>query len=234
MHRSLKVRSGRLVRLLVAALLASTVVVVSDAGPAAAVEHPPSLIISWGTYGTGNGRFDGPAGVAVDPTTGDVYVTDTENHRVQKFDADGTFLAKWGSEGTGNGQFDYPEAVAVDPTTGDVYVADTRNHRVQKFDSDGTFLTGWGTIGFGDGQFVVPEGVAVDPTTGDVYVTTDGRVQPAEVALLTDHRRRRGRLDPRAVQRPLRPVDTPTRGGWPRPDRLHRHGADRRGRRTRV
>ncbi len=177
MHRSLRIRLRRLGRLLAVGLLASAVAVVGRADPATAVEHPPSLVSTWGTHGTGDGQFDGPAGVAIDPTTGDIYVTDTENHRVQKFDADGTFLAKWGTEGTGDGQFGYPEAVAVDPTTGDVYIADSWNHRVQKFDADGTFLTTWGTIGFGDGQFVLPQGVAVNPTTRDVYVTADGRVQ---------------------------------------------------------
>jgi hypothetical protein len=34
-----------------------------------------------------------------------VYIADTDNHRIQVFDADGTFLGKWGSEGSGDGQF---------------------------------------------------------------------------------------------------------------------------------
>ena len=79
----------RVVRSVAVALLASAVVVVGGAGPVAAAEHPPSFITAWGTYGTGNGQFKYPEGVAVDATTGDVYVTDYENHRVQKFDADG-------------------------------------------------------------------------------------------------------------------------------------------------
>ena len=81
-----------------------------------------------------------------------MYITDTKNARVQKFDSNGTFLTKWGSKGTGDGQFQGPEGIDVD-TSSNVYVADTKNARVQKFDSNGTFLTKWGTFGTEDGQF---------------------------------------------------------------------------------
>ncbi len=76
--------------------------------------------------------FNTPAGVAVD-SSGNVYVADKGNHRIQKFDNNGNFITKWGSNGwTGNGQFQYPEDVAVDSSL-NVYVADTDNNRIQKF-----------------------------------------------------------------------------------------------------
>jgi DNA-binding beta-propeller fold protein YncE len=84
-----------------------------------------------GTAGTGDGEFNRPKGVAVD-AAGNVFVTDSDNHRVQKFTADGTFLTKWGSEGTGDGQFRNPRGIAVD-AAGNVYVADQLNNRIQKF-----------------------------------------------------------------------------------------------------
>jgi DNA-binding beta-propeller fold protein YncE len=59
-------------------------------------------------------------------------VADTWNHRIQKFDSNGNFIAKWGSLGSGDGEFDSPCGVAVD-TQGFVYVADEDNHRIQKF-----------------------------------------------------------------------------------------------------
>ena len=85
-----------------------------------------------------------PRGVAVDGS-GNVYVADTDNHRVQKFDSDGNFLTKWGTQGKGDGQFFEPFGVAVDGL-GNVYVADLANSLIQKFDSDGNFLKKWGTL----------------------------------------------------------------------------------------
>ena len=75
----------QVVRLVVVALLASALAVVGGAGPAGGAEYPPAFITTWGTSGTGNGQFIYPRGVAVDPSTGDVYVVDAFNHRVQEF-----------------------------------------------------------------------------------------------------------------------------------------------------
>jgi DNA-binding beta-propeller fold protein YncE len=117
-----------------------------------------------------------------------LYVVDQWNHRIQKFDKDGGFLAKWGSLGATEGDFYYPLGIAVDED-GYVYVGDRDNHRVQKFDGSGTFqrMWGWGVdtgaaqfevctsacmvglSGSGDGQFNNAVGVAVD-AHGDIYV----------------------------------------------------------------
>ena len=106
--------------------------------------------------------MNGPTGIAVGPS-GDVYVVEYHNHRIQKFTCDGTSLTKWG-----DGQLSSPYCLAVDASD-NVYVADHGNHRIQKFTSTGTFLTKWGSFGSGDGQFNAPYGVAVD-ALGDVYV----------------------------------------------------------------
>ena len=126
-----------------------------------------TFLAKWGSKGSDDGQFNNPRGVAVD-SSGNVYVADSNNYRIEKFDSNGTFLAKWGSNGSGDGQFKYPDGVAVD-SSGNVYVADTNNYRIEKFDSNGTFLTKWGSIGSGDGQFKDPYGVAVD-SSGNVYV----------------------------------------------------------------
>ena len=60
----------------------------------------------------GDGQFNAPAGVAV-ASDGSVYVTDSGNHRIQKFTSEGVFVSKWGTEGTGDGQFIQPATVAV-------------------------------------------------------------------------------------------------------------------------
>ncbi len=136
----------------------------------------PTFVTQWGSLGTADGRFNQPYGVAVDPA-GNVYVTDSLNHRVQKFGPTGSFIAKWGSRGTGAGQFNEPRSVAVDPS-GNVYVTDLRNNRVQKFTATGQFVTSWGTVGAQDGQFNGPVGIDTDPA-GNVYVAEQGnhRVQ---------------------------------------------------------
>jgi tripartite motif-containing protein 71 len=105
--------------------------------------------------------------IAID-AAGNVYVTDDDLNRVQKFTDTGVYLGQWGSAGTGNGQFDQPFGIATDPA-GDVYVVDFRNDRVQKFTSSGTYITQWGSTGSGNGQFRSPLGVATD-AAGNVFV----------------------------------------------------------------
>src|SRR6185295_1908189 len=101
---------------------------------------------------------------------GNLYVSDSGNNRIQKFDPSGVFISKFGTFGSGNGQFSHQYGVAVAPT-GNLYVADTSNNRIQKFDANGTFITKWGSgPGPGaDGTFNNPTGVAVD-FAGNVYV----------------------------------------------------------------
>ena len=120
--------------------------------------------------------FDQPHGVTTD-ASGNVYVADRQNNRIQKLDANGNLITKWGSQGNGDGQFSFPYGVATD-ASGNVYVADSWNHRIQKFDLNGNFTTKWGSYGSGDGEFWFPDGVAVD-ASGRVYVadTNNNRIQ---------------------------------------------------------
>jgi Tol biopolymer transport system component/streptogramin lyase len=130
-------------------------------------EAPPAFLREWGSPGTAEGQFAYPASVAVD-SSGNVYVADKDNNRIEKFGPNGTFLTRWGSRGSGNGQLRYPRGVEVD-SSGNVYVADTFNRRIQKFGPNGRFITKWGSQGSADGQFALPSDVAVGPS-GNVYV----------------------------------------------------------------
>jgi tripartite motif-containing protein 71 len=123
-----------------------------------------------------NGEFMDPSSVTTD-VYGKVYVLDTENNRIQKFDSSGTYDTQWGSYGSDDGQFDSPTGIAVD-TVGNVYVADKYNNRIQKFDSSGTYRAQWGGYGSGNGMFSNPSGIAVD-AVGNVYVadTYNNRIQ---------------------------------------------------------
>lgn len=134
-----------------------------------------TLTNAWGSTGTGVGQFKRPSAIAVDDS-GNVYVTEFDNHRVQKFDAAGRFLTQWGGYGDGDGQFKYPSGIAIG--NGIVYVVDYGNARVQMFAEDGGFIGKWGRYGSDEGEFKLPHGIAVDGK-GFVYVADMGnsRVQ---------------------------------------------------------
>src|SRR5262245_41676462 len=85
----------------------------------------PTFVLKWGAPGSGPGQFSAPGGIAAD-ALGNVFVTDFENHRIQKFDRMGNVITQWGSFGSGNGQFNHPYFVAAGPN-GDVYVSDYDN-----------------------------------------------------------------------------------------------------------
>jgi DNA-binding beta-propeller fold protein YncE len=135
-----------------------------------------NLLNEWGTYADGvstpigDGTFNEPWGIAVGPD-GSVYVTDTWNHRVEKFTADGRFITAWGTFGQGDTPTSFygPRGLAVD-AEGRVYVTDTGNKRIVVFDADGNYITEFGSAGFDPGQFDEPTSVAVD-RNGTVYVT---------------------------------------------------------------
>jgi sugar lactone lactonase YvrE len=129
------------------------------------------FVAKWGTWGSQDGEFRSPHGVAVD-INGFAYVADSDNNRIQKFTADGQFLAKWGSSGSGDGEFSWPHGIGVD-TSGFVYVADSDNNRIQKFTANGQFVAAWGSPGSGDGELGSPSGIAAD-NTGFVYVAEAG------------------------------------------------------------
>jgi len=123
-----------------------------------------TFLTAWGSFGTGNGQFGGRIAVAVD-ASGNVFISDSANSRIQKFDNFGNFRSAWGSFGSGNGQFSVPDGVAVD-ANGNVFVVDFDNSRIQKFDNFGNFLTVWRSFA----QFNPPGEVAVD-ASGNVFVT---------------------------------------------------------------
>ncbi|RPJ77942.1 MAG: 6-bladed beta-propeller [Alphaproteobacteria bacterium] len=119
-----------------------------------------SFVTKWGSYGSGYGELVGPSDVV--DSSDNIYVTDTGNNRIQKFDSNGNYLSQW----------EFCGDIALD-SLGNVYVADEWNSRIQKFDSNGNYLTQWGSYGNGDGQFDRPWSVAVD-SSDNIYVV-DGQ-----------------------------------------------------------
>ncbi len=170
-------------RTVVRGLLAPLVLAVFLLASAGSASASITFDLQWGSLGTGNGNFTLPTRAATD-SSGNVYVSDTGNHRIQKFNSSGTFITKWGATllglpvaGIGDGEFNLPSGVATDSSS-NVYVVDTNNNRIQKFSSSGGFLTKWGSVGTGNGQFTLPSGVATD-SSDNVYVadTSNNRIQ---------------------------------------------------------
>lgn len=139
------------------------------------------FVLSWGGKGNGDSQFAFDAGniknnfnepkggsLAID-SKGNIYVADTYNHRVQKFDPSGKLLTKWGSEGTEDGQFRGTSGIAID-NQDNVYVTEFQGSRLQKFDSSGKFLLKFGSRGSEDGQFKYPGSIALD-SKGNIYIT---------------------------------------------------------------
>ena len=71
-----------------------------------------SFSFTIGAFGSGNGQFNAPWGVATDPNNS-IYVTDTNNQRVEVFDVSGNFIRAFGSNGNGDEQFLEPRGVGV-------------------------------------------------------------------------------------------------------------------------
>jgi DNA-binding beta-propeller fold protein YncE len=117
-----------------------------------------------------------PVGVALDGQ-GAIYVADSGNGRIQRFDARGSPAGSVGAPGPEPGQFNQPSDMAVDGA-GNVYVADTWNHRIQKFGPDLALITTWGgptgdLINPPPDRFWGPRGIAVDGEA-NVWVTDTG------------------------------------------------------------
>jgi hypothetical protein len=162
-------------RRIVAASLATLLVLVG----VLALASPSALAISrypavpnalFGAQGSGAGQLSGPLGVAVDEASGDVYVADAGNNRVEELGPEGKYVATIAGTETPSGSFSDPTGVAVDnsasPAKGDLYVMDVGHHVIDVFNSSGTYLSQIkGTPSSFEGEL---NGVTVD-ASGDLW-----------------------------------------------------------------
>ncbi len=133
---------------------------------------------SFGGFGEDEGQFLRPFGVAVNATTGDAYVTDTDLHRVQRFDNTTAFVDQTGSFGSGQQSFNAPPGLAIDPVTDQLFVADTGNNRIARYSETLFFLDTFGAAAGGDGQFRAPSGLVIDAQRNVIVADTgNNRIQ---------------------------------------------------------
>ena len=122
---------------------------------------------SFGSYGSGDGQFCDPKGVAFD-STGKVYVADEGNHRIQVFTAEGRYLRQFGRLGNGDGELYSPVGICIGRDDV-VYVAEMSNDRVSLFTCEGVHMRSFGSSGSELGRFHGPHGIALDKDE-NIYV----------------------------------------------------------------
>ena len=144
-----------------------------DGSPFTVIVKPFQVksVLCIGKEGWGEGMFQHPYGVAV--SDGDeIVLADSDNHRVQVFDSNGTFLRFFGREGKNAGEFKYPFGVSINKDR-NIFVADTNNHRIQILSWEGRHLGSFGGKGSLDSQLLNPWGLSLD-STGNVIVADTG------------------------------------------------------------
>jgi DNA-binding beta-propeller fold protein YncE len=137
-----------------------------------------TFLMDWGIKGnppneTRPNYMNNVHGVAVDPVSRQVFVNDRNNHRIQVFDENGTFIKAWRIDAE-------PSSLHL------LYIGQDRNiwtfdrstHKLLKYDQDGHLLYAWGTLGSFPGALWGVHGMSVD-TEGNLYVAEvdNGRVQ---------------------------------------------------------
>ncbi|HTA12548.1 MAG TPA: SMP-30/gluconolactonase/LRE family protein, partial [Solirubrobacteraceae bacterium] len=147
---------------------------------------PPAYGSAFGAKGSGVDELKEPNGIALDPS-GNVWVADRNNQRLDKFNAKGEFVeaigfgvangkeepetcttsCEAGISGATKGQFYKPEGIAF--SASNFYVSEKGNDRVQEFNEKDEAIATFGEKGTAGGDFKEPDGIAVD-SAGNVWV----------------------------------------------------------------
>ncbi len=109
-----------------------------------------------------------PTGIVYDKIRKLLYVSETANHRIIVFDAEGKFVQTIGERGKKEGEFNFPTFLALDKK-GYLYVVDALNFRIQIFDNKGSFVRAFGEAGDATGYFNRPKGISVD-SYGHIFI----------------------------------------------------------------
>jgi hypothetical protein len=126
------------------------------------------LVSYFGSEGTGNGQFSFPEHLAIDQND-NIYVSDPNNNRIQKFDKNGNFIENFYSCSS-------PRSVLF--LTDMIIIAKSGDNKIYEMDYNKQFIRDWGSSGTGDGQFNYFRQVAID-NENKIYVVdhNNNRIQ---------------------------------------------------------
>lgn len=149
---------------------ASGIIYVTDSGndQVTSLDTLGNVLQTTGGYGWVEAAFDEPVDVFATPLS--IYVSDKNNHRIQRFDRDLNFISSLMTRERENSEYEfgYPLGCAVS-NQGDIYILDSENQRVIKSDLFGNFMQNFGGFDAGNYQLNNPRSLAVSPDN-KIYV----------------------------------------------------------------
>ena len=121
-------------------------------------------VLSFGSSGEGEAQFNSPSGLAVD-SKDYIYVADSKNNRIQKFDPEGNYLSEFTGEENTCGSLSSPAGIKIN-NNGDIYIVDRGNTRIVVLNASMEYKS----IVESPGQLSDPKDLAFDGN-GCIYVT---------------------------------------------------------------
>lgn len=132
----------------------------------------------------------GPEGLTLDPTTGNLYITNPVQNTILKVTQSGGVSVLTGRSLTGHYQedgppskalLDQPSSIVFNQADRKLYITDSDNNQIRQIDLTGVVRTiaGDGRQGYQDGagitaEFFTPIGITIDPATRLLYVAENG------------------------------------------------------------
>ena len=108
------------------------------------------------------GELNNPFGIAIHYNTGNVYIADTNNHRVQVFSCNGDYLFMFSE------MMNQPMGICISQNT--VFVTQYDSHCINMYELEGKLIKSVGSKGNGEAQFKYPHGLDVSDRTNNIYV----------------------------------------------------------------
>jgi DNA-binding beta-propeller fold protein YncE len=133
------------------------------------------FLLAWGERGTPPdtrpNHFNTVHGVAVDPQTRRVFVSDRSNRRIQVFDENGRFLDQWSGGPRSSPQFLHIGADRV------LWMPDNGTWKIVGYTLEGQLVYAWGSQGDFPGGMWNVHGLSVDQE-GNLYIAEVGNGRP--------------------------------------------------------